>query len=148
MRKICAGYWLLLTGLLLARDPLHIFDGGRRLDEAYDYVEPVAHLASFTLLAWLVLITRWPLRRRWLMGIVAGYGVATELVQSQIPGRHMQLPDLLQDFGGILLACVLFWCWQRFRKWPTALPTATKEAAWQIPYRRERVVAESDGEVG
>lgn len=143
MRKICAGYWLLLTGLLLARDPLHIFDGGRRLDEAYDYLEPIAHLASFTLLAWLVLLTRWPLRRRWLMGIVAGYGMATELVQSQVPGRHMQLADLLQDFGGILLACLLFWCWRRLMKQPAASATPAEEAAWQIPCRREEVVAES-----
>jgi VanZ family protein len=147
MRKICAAYWVLLTCLLLARDPLGLFDGGRRFDRAYDSIEPVAHLVSFTLLALLVLFTRWPLRRRWLMAIVAGYGVATELIQSQVPGRHMQLVDLLQDFGGILLGCLIYWTCLRLMKRPATTLALTAETSWQIPRRREPAIAESAGEV-
>jgi VanZ family protein len=148
MRKICAAYWVLLTCLLLARDPLGLFDGGRRFDRAYDYIEPVAHLASFTLLALLVLCTRWPLRRRWLMAIVAGYGVATELVQSQVPGRHMQLVDLVQDFGGILLGSLIYWICLRVTRQPAATEPLTPDAAWEIPRRREPAIVESAGELG
>jgi hypothetical protein len=53
--------------------------------------------------------------RGWLLVILAGYSGATELVQSQIPGRSMQLVDLLQDFAGIAAGGMLFVVWQRLR---------------------------------
>ena len=37
MRKICAGYWLLLTALLFAKDPGGWFDGGRRSSPHFTY---------------------------------------------------------------------------------------------------------------
>jgi VanZ family protein len=145
MRKICAGYWLLLTALLLARDPMGWFDGGRRVDAVYDRVEPVAHLASFTLLTLLVLATRWKLSRGWLMAILFGYGLATELVQSQIPGRQMQLIDLIQDCAGIVAGCALYWAWLRMAALRGAEGVPVEEV-WQQPRRREPLVAESAGD--
>jgi VanZ family protein len=145
MRKICAGYWLLLTALLLAKDPWGWFDGGRRVDAVYEVVEPMAHLLSFTLLTMLVLATRWSISRGWLIAILAGYGIATELVQSQIPGRQMQLSDIIQDFVGILAGCAAYWAWQQLAVRSVAAP-APLEEVWQRPRRREPLVPESAGD--
>ncbi len=136
MRKICAGYWLLLTVLLFAQNPWGWAGSGRRVDAVYEHVEPISHLVSFTLLTLLVLAARWPLPRVTMLGLLAGYGAATELIQSQIPGRRMQLSDLIQDLAGILAGCVFYWAWRRLSgRWKTE-PSPLEEV-WQRPRRRE-----------
>jgi VanZ family protein len=131
MRKICVAYWLLLTLVLWVRDPLKWFHT-RTVDTVYNWVEPVAHFTSFTVLALIVLATGLSLSRVWLLAILAGYGCLTELVQSQV-GRHMELKDLLQDFAGILVGTGLFTAWQRIRKSKEPVPP---QEVWQQPRRR------------
>lgn len=134
MRKLLAGYWLLLTLLLLARNPLGWFSENDTAVSLYDSVEPVAHLVSFTLLTLLALATRWRITRYSLVGLLALYGVATELVQSQIPERSMQLVDLIQDLGGIAIGLGVCWIWRRWaERRPQQLPV---EEVWQQPRRR------------
>lgn len=147
MRKICAGYWLLLTALLLARDPLGWFNSRPSVDAVYEHLEPLAHFISFALLTLLVLAAPWRLSRGWLLAILAGYGLATELIQSQIPGRRMQLVDLLQDFAGVILGFAVYCAWQRFVARRFMLDSPAPQEVWQHPRRREPLVHEpaSDG---
>ena len=146
MRKICAGYWLLLTALLLARDPLGWFSGRRSVDAVYEHLEPFAHFLSFSLLTVLVLATHWRLSRRGQLAILAAYGLATELVQSQIPGRQMQLMDLVQDIAGIAFGCAAYWAWQRFAPKNNVAELPASQELWQHPRRRDPLVPESAGD--
>lgn len=60
------------------------------------------HLFAFAVLAWLV-ERNWPSRPaavRW--GLLLGYGLLIELVQSQLPYRDFSLLDLVADGVGIL----------------------------------------------
>jgi VanZ family protein len=144
MRKICAGYWLLLTALLLARDPLGWFGRSGSVDTVYIRLEPLAHFLSFALLTMLVLATHWRLARRWQFAVLAAYGVATELIQSQIPGRRMELVDLVQDIAGIAFGCAAWWAWQRLAPQGKDSPAAAE--LWEHPRRREPLVPESPGD--
>jgi VanZ family protein len=137
MRKVLAAYWLLLTFLLLARHPLGWFSENRTAESLYGRFEPVAHLVSFTLLTLLALSTRWRITRYTLVALLAVYGVATELVQSQIPGRSMQLVDLVQDLAGIVLGIAVYWTWQRCRM--SRQQTLPVNEVWQQPRRRSEV---------
>jgi VanZ family protein len=62
------------------------------------------HLLAFGVMAWLA-DAGWPERRlaavRW--GLLLGYGVLIELVQSALPTRHFSLLDIVADAAGILL---------------------------------------------
>jgi VanZ family protein len=135
MRKICVAYWLLLTLLLWSRDPAGWFSDAS-VDALHDRLEPMAHFLSFGLLTLIVLSTPWRLSCGWLLVILAGYSAATELVQSQIPGRSMQLVDLLQDFAGLLVGAALFAVWQRIRGPRQELAARAVTDSLQRPRRR------------
>jgi VanZ family protein len=135
MRKICIAYWLLLTLLLWSRDPLGWFETPSA-DALHDRLEPIAHFLSFGLLALFVLCTRWPPVSRYrLLVILAGYSVVTEVVQSQIPGRSMQLVDLLQDFAGIAAGCAMFLL---ARRWGGLSQSPPAEQLSDAPHRPRR----------
>jgi VanZ family protein len=136
MRKICAIYWLLLTALLLARDPLGWFHTRRTVDAVYEHLEPVAHFVSFALLSLLVLMSRPRLSRVWLFAILGGYSVATELVQSQVPGRRMESIDLVQDIAGILVGWCVFCIWQQIAASRKPATESLPEETWLHPRRR------------
>ena len=60
------------------------------------------HVFAFAVLAWLVELS-WPNRPlavRW--GLLLGYGMLIELVQSQLPYREFSLLDIVADGVGIL----------------------------------------------
>ena len=63
------------------------------------------HLLAFGALAVAAELASWPWpRRRWVTGLgLLAYGGMIELVQSQIPQRSGEWPDLLADAIGILL---------------------------------------------
>lgn len=63
------------------------------------------HLLAFAVLAFTAELAFWPRpRRRWFTGLgLLAYGALIELVQSQIPQRSGEWPDLLADAVGILL---------------------------------------------
>jgi hypothetical protein len=70
-----------------------------------------------------------------MLTILAAYSAMTELVQSQIPGRSMQLVDLLQNLAGILVGSSLFAAW----KWVRSAGSQTvdeSDEVWQHPRRR------------
>lgn len=98
--------WLLLLAMLgvcwLAFDP----DPPAAIDSGWDKSN---HLLAFALLALLAELAFWPQRRRRslvLLGLL-GFGALIEAVQTQIPGRSGEWPDLLADGLGILAGMAL-----------------------------------------
>ena len=63
-----------------------------------------AHLATYVVLAFLADIS-WPQRkfdlRKW--GFLLAYGLAIELIQSQVPNRMFSLADIAANATGIAL---------------------------------------------
>lgn len=116
MRKVCLAYWIALTVALLVRNPLSFFGGNRGLSGAYEAIEPFVHFLSFAVLAALCTYTDWPIRRRWLLAVVAVYGVLTEAMQALVPGRTPELADLAQNFAGIAAGSLVGWCILKLRE--------------------------------
>lgn len=84
------------------------------------------HLFAFVVLAWLVDLS-WPNRPlavRW--GLLLGYGMLIELVQSQLPYREFSLLDLVADGLGIL-------CYQSGRALVMRMVTAAVSASGRSP---------------
>lgn len=137
MRKLGAAYWLLLTLLLFSRHPSDWLSNPGGLGALYGYLDPIAHFLAFAVLGVMVLATHWPVRRLWMLAILALYSAATELVQSQIPGRSMQLVDLLQDFAGLLVGAAVVYLTRRFCL-SRRLPSPASDG-FQRPRRRNEV---------
>lgn len=73
------------------------------------------HVSAFAVLAFCA--ERgfgWPAWRRSTAALMA-FGAVIELVQSQIPGRSAELPDLLADAVGIGAGLLLAAAWRRWR---------------------------------
>ncbi len=91
---------MLLSFLLLAPNPLAVLGirrppgpgGGRG-----------AHFLLFTLLALLVLASRWPMGRRLLVGglVLVAFALGTELLQSLVPNRTVEVFDLAENLLGL-----------------------------------------------
>lgn len=98
IRVVGVAYWLLLTVLLLAPDPLvlvgitrvHGPPGGR-----------MEHLLLFAILALLACASRPPLRRGLMAGLLVGYAVLTETLQTFVPTRTVELLDYLENLLGL-----------------------------------------------
>lgn len=100
IRTTCVLYWMLLSFLLLAPNPLAVLGirrppgpgGGRG-----------AHFLLFTLLALLVLASRWPMGRRLLVGglVLVAFALGTELLQSLVPNRTVEVFDLAENLLGL-----------------------------------------------
>lgn len=89
---------LLLVVSWFAFAPMPFRDGDLPLDK-------LRHLAAFGVLAW-VAAQGWGFGRGagWrIAAALLAYGVFIELVQSQVPGRHASLADVLADVAGIAL---------------------------------------------
>ena len=112
-RLACAVYLAVLTVLLLVPDPAALLgidqtpgpSGGRGV-----------HVLLFTLLAFLVCASRWPVRRRLLVGLLVTYAVATEALQWFIPLRSVELPDLLENLLGLAVGTAIWWIAQKRRR--------------------------------
>ncbi|GIX37409.1 MAG: hypothetical protein KatS3mg127_0648 [Silanimonas sp.] len=80
---------------------------------AWQWLFNLAHVPVFALLAWLwaedLLDRRWPLRRRLITIALAGLAIslATEGLQSWVPGRQADLADLARNAFGLLAGLVL-----------------------------------------
>ena len=70
---------------------------------------PVAHLLSFSVLAVLALMARWPVPRWAIVVLMAAYGGMTEIVQGFFPPRTPEWLDWLQDLAGIAVGAALCW---------------------------------------
>jgi len=91
-------YWLLLTVLLLAPDPLAVLgitrvpgSPGRRME----------HLLVFALLALLACASRPRLSWATLAALLVGYAVLTETLQAFVPTRTVELLDYLENLLGL-----------------------------------------------
>jgi hypothetical protein len=69
-----------------------------------------AHLLAFVFLAALVCASRLRVRPLSSVATLFAYGVATELAQIYVPGRHARLVDALANTLGIA-AGVILWRW-------------------------------------
>jgi len=64
------------------------------------------------LLALLVHLSRTPVRGWWLAGLLMVYAIATELLQSLVPNRTVELTDLIENLLGLAAGTVLWWLLQ------------------------------------
>jgi hypothetical protein len=111
-RVACAVYGVALTVLLLVPDPAALLGIERTPGTASGRG---THLLFFTLLAFLVWASRWPVRRRLLAGLLITYAVATEGLQWFVPLRTVELPDLVENLLGLAAGTAIWWIAQKKR---------------------------------
>lgn len=94
--KVWAASWLPLAAALDAAD-------------ASAYSDKLVHASLFAVLGWLA-VRGWVLApQRWrLMAGLLLFGVLTEALQSQIPGRSASLADWLADALGLAVGMLLW----------------------------------------
>jgi VanZ family protein len=109
IRYICVAYWVVLTVLLLVPDPSALL-GLRRIPG--DREGLCAHFAVFAILGALVQASRLRLRPALLGGVLLGYAVVSELLQSVV-GRDTSLWDLLADLFGVAAGTAVWWVAER-----------------------------------
>lgn len=103
-------YTLVLTVFLLAPDPAGLvglrrvpgLPGGR-----------MVHFVFFTLLAALAWLSRWPVRG-WVLGLgLVAYAAGTELLQTFVPPRTVELADVVENVLGLATGTWLVWIVRR-----------------------------------
>ena len=115
LRIISIAYFLLLTALLLTRDPFRMMGISPNVRGILGPLQPYAHFLSFLLLTVLALSVRWPLRRWILLLTLVAYAVATECVQWFVAGRCTELRDLVQNILGVAAGVGVYWICIRTR---------------------------------
>ena len=124
MRMCCVGYGSLLTAALLGQNPLRWLQGQPALVQTYHFTEPLMHFGCFVLLTVACLLARWSAPRRVTLMMLAIYAMATELLQSLVPGRTPEFVDLLQNFSGIGVGLILAWMIMKALPSRRAVPAA------------------------
>jgi VanZ family protein len=109
-RLACAAYWLCLTTLLLVPDVRSLLGSSISLVPTGVGV----HFSAFVLLAFFVLASRLPLRQAPLAGLLIGYAVATELLQTLVPPRTAELKDFIEDVLGLAAGTAIWWVAQQY----------------------------------
>ena len=109
MKTLCIAYLIFLTALLLTADPSSMIGikGGTPL--VLRSLMPYAHLLSFSVLAVLALVARWPVPRWTLVILLVVYSGTTEVAQSFLPPRAAEWLDWLQNLGGIAIGVAVCW---------------------------------------
>lgn len=114
---ICAGYWGLLTVLLLTADPAGVIG----LDEGPDFPggDVSAHFLAFAILAFLVHTSRWPRSvTRTSLAVLLLYAVAIESLQWFSPPRTVELKDYANNLLGMAAGTGLYWLARRLVQRP------------------------------
>jgi hypothetical protein len=109
LRTACVAYVVVLSYLLVARDPACFLPGQGGLDVLSGNVIVVAHLLGFSVLTLLVLAARWPVPTWTQYRFLAAYGLGTELIQAFLPWRSAEMGDLLQDLAGIAAGSAVYY---------------------------------------
>ena len=96
-RVACLVYWFVLTAGLLHPD------GGRVAGACVGLggYPDLSHLLAFVTLATLVDCARLAWNRKYMIGTLVAYAIATEAVQFIIPGRTANLVDGAANVAGI-----------------------------------------------
>jgi VanZ family protein len=107
---VCVVVWTLM---LVRPEPAQVL--GEVVPKQATY--PVAKTGHISAYAFLTVLSAW-LRvrggKRWLLlAFLSLHGVATELIQTQVPGRHGSPLDVGFDHIGILIGLALSWKWWR-----------------------------------
>jgi len=99
-------YLAALTVLLLAPDP----NAMTGIEQLPGFLEDhLLHLLALLGLTLLAHASRWPLGTGVLVGLLAVYAVAVEVLQVYSPPRDVQLKDLVENVLGVVLGTVLWW---------------------------------------
>lgn len=119
MRVLCVSYMLVLTMLLLVRDPGGLLGFPPEVPLVLQWLIQSAHFTTFAVLSFLVFSSRWPLWSWLLVLILCIYAAGTELGQGLVATRTPELGDLMLDLLGILVGGLFYWfltmvwCWTR-----------------------------------
>jgi glycopeptide antibiotics resistance protein len=110
LRRITLMYWIALTYLLLAPDPLWFLSMPDGIDDPYSLSFPdlVQHFLALGLLG--VLLTCQMNRNSMAslsFGIAIAYSVGTELVQLFVPDRFASVLDVLANLSGLAIGWVI-----------------------------------------
>jgi hypothetical protein len=106
---VCVGYLIFLTLLLLTSDPSRLIGFRGDLPWVLRSLMPLAHAVSFTTLAILALVTRWPVPRWIIVLTLVVYGGLTEVFQGFVPHRTPDWADWLQDIAGVVAGVGCCW---------------------------------------
>jgi VanZ family protein len=126
IRVVATAYWLLLTVLLLAPDPLELLGITGATDSSGRRME---HFALFAVLALVVCASRLPVRRGAVAGLLVAYALIAETLQAFVPTRNVELLDYVENLLGLATGGVIWW-WIQARFIPSApTPEGTAEAS-------------------
>jgi hypothetical protein len=106
LRLLAAGYWLLVSLLLLVPNPAAIFFELRPAQVAASMRG--VHGMAFLVLALLVQAARFPLRRSVQWAVLVGYALLVESLQWFVPRRTVELADYAENLLGLALGAALF----------------------------------------
>jgi VanZ family protein len=109
MRIAFLAYFVYLSILLISQDPARWIGTSGNIPEFLRMLMPIAHSISFAVLSFLTFSACLPIPKWGILFSLAIYGGVTELIQSAIPHRSLELMDWIQDLCGILLGFALFW---------------------------------------
>jgi hypothetical protein len=109
MRVVCIAYLIFLTSLLLTKDPARLIGFHEDLPMLLRLLLPAAHFLSFSVLAVLSLMVRWPMPRWGIVLLLFVYAGMTEVAQSYTPVRTAEWADWLQDIAGIASGALFCW---------------------------------------
>jgi len=109
-RLICIAYWAFLTLLLLAPDPLALL-GIERICTGPGSIG--VHFSFFVVLAVVVMAAQLNLRSVVLLAILVAYAIATEALQWLVPGRTVELEDLIENLLGLGAGVAIWWIARR-----------------------------------
>lgn len=106
LRSPRAWRWLVLMLVLLVCWFAFVPDPPQSVDTGWDKLNHVLAFGALSFSGWFA----WGAPRRRMLGVVLGalmFGIFIEVVQTQIPGRSGEWPDLLADSVGIAIGIAM-----------------------------------------
>jgi hypothetical protein len=123
---ICAGYWGLLTVLLLAPNPAAVV--GLRRVPVFPWGDIGIHFTAFTIVTLLVYGVRWPKGIGWpVSAVLLAYGITTESLQWFVPSRAVELLDYTENILGVAAGTGIYWLAHRLIQQRRAAPAPVAE---------------------
>ena len=118
---LVSAYWVLLSVLLLVRDPASILGFLHAPRVPTNGIG--LHFAALLVLSVLVCAARWPRRPGWFMvALLVGYGLVIESLQALVPPRTVELLDYIENTLGVLAGAGIWWIVHRLVRGRPAAP--------------------------